>query len=163
VFNGTIWPDVTRLPSIDEPVLRFQPFAVGQVLSVAGGRQIEVLPAQHTVPAVGFAVLGRRGAWVFSGDTGPNAALWQRLRDLPVATVVVETAFRNDEQELARISRHLCPDDLGRELAQLQASADVYITHAKPGELDVVMAEIAGLGLPHRIHALAHGQVIPID
>ena len=55
----------------------------------AGERRIEVLPAKHTVPAVGYAVLGSKGAWVFTGDTGPNPALWQRLASLPVAALVI--------------------------------------------------------------------------
>ena len=55
IFNGVIWPDFTRLPSAEHPLLAFEPFAVGQVLSL-GEHRIEVLPATHTVPA-GFANL----------------------------------------------------------------------------------------------------------
>jgi ribonuclease BN (tRNA processing enzyme) len=163
VFNGAIWPDFTRLPDPAHPVLAFEPVAVGQVLTV-GTRRIEVLPAAHTVPAVGYAVLGSAGAWVFTGDTGPNAALWQRLRSLPVAALVIETAFGDDELALACISRHLCPQQLREELAQLPTAADVFITHIKPGEVEAVMSEIAAMrgSLPvaHRIGALATGQVM---
>jgi ribonuclease BN (tRNA processing enzyme) len=162
IFNGVIWPDFTRLPSAEEPVLRFVPFAVGDVLELAGKR-IEVLSAAHTVPAVGFAVDGgAAGWWVFSGDTGPNAALWQRLRDMRVAQLVIETAFADDERQLARISRHLCPSVLAQELAQLGGSVDVYITHIKPGDIDAVMAEIRALETPHRIHALQAGERMTI-
>jgi len=48
--------------------VRFQAIEVGQQLSVAG-KSVEVLPAVHTVPAVGYAITGERGQWVFSGDT----------------------------------------------------------------------------------------------
>ncbi|MBK6469453.1 MAG: 3',5'-cyclic-nucleotide phosphodiesterase [Betaproteobacteria bacterium] len=161
VFNGVIWPDFTRLPDTTNPVLRFEPVEVGQVLDL-GRRRVEVLPACHTVPAVGYAVLGSQGAWVFTGDTGPNAALWQRLRSLPVAALVIETAFRDDELALARISRHLCPSQLQQELACLQAPADVYITHIKPGEMDTVMAEIDAQRSEHRIQALHAGQVMTL-
>ena len=81
IFNGVIWPDFTRLPSAEAPLLAFEPFAVGEVVAI-GERRIEVLPAVHTVPAVGFAVLAETGAWVFTGDTGPNPALWQRLQSM---------------------------------------------------------------------------------
>lgn len=162
VFNGVIWPDFTRLPTEERPVLRFQPLEVGQVLAL-GARRVEVLPASHTVPAAGFAVLGRRGAWVYTGDTGPNAALWARLATLPVSSLVIETAFRDDERQLAAVSRHLCPAQLGGELAQLAQPTDVYITHIKPGEVDAVMSEIAALPLRHRVHALVSGQQIAID
>ena len=161
LFNGAIWPDFTRLPSAEQPILRLQPFQVGDVLDF-GTRQIEVLPALHTVPAVGFAVLGAQGSWVFTGDTAPNPALWQRLASLNVASLVIETAFRNDEFQLAAVSRHLHPAALGRELQQLQQPATVYITHIKPGELDAVMAEILALDARHPVQALMAGQVMQL-
>ena len=165
VFNGVIWPDFSRLPDAHRPVLDFVPIEMGQVLEFKS-RRIEVLPAVHTVPAVGFAVLDARapgrGAWVFSGDTGPNPALWARLAQMRVATLVIETAFGDEEIEIARVSRHLSPALLGRELAQLDQPADIYITHIKPGELDVVMAEIGRLDTPHRIRQLVAGQVMQV-
>lgn len=160
VFNGVIWPDFTRLPSVEHPVLALVPFAVGDVLPLAG-RRFEVLPAAHTVPAVGFAALeSDGGAWVYTGDTGPNPALWARLAQMDVRMLVIETAFRNDESALARLSQHLCPTTLESELAGLQHPTDVYITHIKPGELETVMAEIALQQGIHRVHALSSGQCL---
>ncbi len=158
IFNGVIWPDFTRLPSAEHPVLELVPFALGDVIDV-GRRRIEVLSASHTVPAVGFAVDGgASGHWVYTGDTGPNPALWARLREIKVAHLVIETAFSDEERQLAYISRHLCPAALGHELALLEGSVDVHITHIKPGEMDAVMSEIGRLDSPHRIHALSAGQ-----
>ena len=165
VFNGVIWPDFSRLPDARNPVLKFVPISVGQRLEL-GARQVEVLPAAHTVPAVGFALRAAPAAdapaWVYSGDTGPNPALWERLAQMRVATLVIETAFGDEEIELARISRHLSPALLGAELARFKQPADVFITHIKPGELDVVMAEIGRLDTPHRIRQLAAGQVMRV-
>ena len=160
IFNGFIWPDFTRLPSAEQPVLELVPFAIGDVLHL-NGKRIEVLSASHTVPAVGFAVDGgAAGWWVYSGDTGPNPLLWQRLASMKVAHLVIETAFGDEEKALAHISQHLCPASLGAELAQLGGSIDVHITHIKPGEMDAVMIEIGRLGTPHRINALSAGQVM---
>jgi ribonuclease BN (tRNA processing enzyme) len=165
IFNGTIWPDFTRLPSAEHPVLELVPVEQGQRF-VLGGRTVEVLSASHTVPACGFAVEGTDGWWVYTGDTGPNPALWQRLRGIKVAHLVIETAFGDDERQLAGISRHLCPAVLGHELQQLggplNASVNVFITHIKPGEMDAVMAEIRLLGTPHTVQPLAVGQVLRI-
>lgn len=160
VLNGIIWPDFTRLPSVEAPVLALRPLQVGDVVEVAG-RRIEVLSAAHTVPAVGYAVYSGEGAWVFTGDTGPNPALWQRLAQLKLRALVIETAFRDDEHELAAISGHLCPATLGQELARLPSNGyDVYITHIKPGEVDAVMSEIGAFGDGHRVQALRSGQVL---
>jgi ribonuclease BN (tRNA processing enzyme) len=157
VFNGVIWPDFSRLPDAKNPVLRFVPLAVGETLRL-GRHTLEVLPARHTVPAVGYAVHGSEGAWVFTGDTGPNPALWQRLASMRVAALVIETAFSDEEHVLAGISRHLNPRRLQRELELLAGCVDVWITHIKPGEVDAVMSEIAAQGSRHRIGALVTGQ-----
>jgi ribonuclease BN (tRNA processing enzyme) len=160
IFNGVIWPDFTRLPSAEHPMLALEPFAVGDTLEL-NGKRIEIISAAHTVPAVGFAVDGgTAGWWVFTGDTGPNPALWERLARMKVAHLVIETAFSDDERQLARISRHLCPAALGHELQQLAGSVDVHITHIKPGERAAVMEEIGKLGSPHKIRALEIGDVM---
>jgi ribonuclease BN (tRNA processing enzyme) len=159
IFNGVIWPDFTRLPSVNAPALRLQPFKIGQVLQLTG-RHIEVLPASHTVPAVGFAVKGEKGHWVFTGDTGPNPTLWQRLRSMPIAHLVIETAFSNEEHALAELSQHLCPRTLGEELAHLSGSVQVHITHIKPGEGSAVMAQVRQLQTAHRVSPLEVGQVL---
>jgi ribonuclease BN (tRNA processing enzyme) len=158
-----IWPDFTRLPSPEAPVLAFVPFGVGDVLELAG-RRLEVLPASHTVPAVGFAVWRSADsparAWVFTGDTGPHAELWERLRSIDIRSLVIETAFRDEEQDLAERSAHLHPARLMIELAQLVRPTDVYITHIKPGEVDAVMSEISAHTTPHRLRALVAGDVL---
>jgi ribonuclease BN (tRNA processing enzyme) len=159
IFNNVIWPDFTRLPSAEQPVLAFRRFDVGDVLDL-GGRHVEVLSALHTVPGCGFAVIPRTGgAWVFTGDTAPNPALWARLKTLPVDSLVIETAFSDEEHSLAELSRHLSPSMLARELAQLDSQdTEVFITHIKPGEVERVMREIAHAGLRHRFSALQPGQ-----
>lgn len=159
IFNGVIWPDFTRLPSEKQPVLRLVPFQVGQKLSLAG-KTFEVLSAAHTVPAVGFGLEGRDGWWVYTGDTGPNPALWKRLAALKVEHLVIETAFSDEEHHLAQLSRHLHPAALGEELARLDRSARVHITHIKPSEFAAVMAEVARLDMRHRLSALQAGDVI---
>lgn len=164
IFNNVIWPDFTRLPSAEAPVLAFERFDVGDVLTLAG-RCIEVLPAAHTVPAVGFAVLPASGAaWVFTGDTGPNPALWARLRTMKVGTLVIETAFSDDERAVAELSRHLCPSTLGRELRQLADSdTQVLITHVKPGEVAAVMAEVGAGAHAQHVRALCAGERLNLD
>jgi ribonuclease BN (tRNA processing enzyme) len=160
IFNNVIWPDFTRLPDAKRPALELIPFAVGDSL-VLGGKHIEVMSAAHTVPAVGFGIDGGAAGWlIYTGDTGPNPVLWQRLKQLKIAHLVIETAFSNEESELARLSKHLCPSELGQQLARLAGCVDVHITHIKPGEIDAVMAEIGQIGTTHRIHALHAGQTI---
>jgi ribonuclease BN (tRNA processing enzyme) len=164
IFNGVIWPDFTRLPSAEEPLLEFVPFAIGDNLAF-GSRRVEVLPAEHTVPAVGFAVTGPQpnpGAWVFTGDTGPNPALWRRLTGMRIAHLVIETAFGDEEQQLARVSAHLCPTTLAQELGRLEGEVEVHITHIKPGEVEAVMGQIEDQRLSHRVGSLRAGDAFAL-
>ena len=159
IFNGTIWPDFSHLPSNHAPFMCYAPLATGQQLEL-NGITVEALPAVHTVPAVGYALRGSTGWWVFSGDTGPNPALWQRLNGMDVAMLVIETAFSNQEQELAQRSQHLAPSMLMHELAQWrsQRHCPIYITHTKPLETDRIIEEIHGLGVaPSAQPASRHG------
>jgi ribonuclease BN (tRNA processing enzyme) len=164
LFNNRLWPDFSRLPSAEYPVLRFVPFETGDTLDLAG-RRIEVLSARHSVPAVGFAVHARtpgRGAWVFSGDTGPNPELWARLAQFPVAHIVIETAFSEAEAALARTSGHHSPGSLAAELALAPADARLYITHIKPGEIDAVMTGLRGLRQERPLMELLKGDTFEL-
>lgn len=147
IFNNIIWPDFSSIPSAASPFMRFCPLHVGEQRATAGV-VVEALPAVHTVPAVGYAVRGqdRKEWWVFSGDTERNPAFWGRVNELPVAMLVMETAFSERESALARRSLHLSPQSLLAELRQFnQRRCPVYITHTKPAETDIIMGEIRDL------------------
>ena len=169
VFNNVIWPDFSRIPTADKPFIEFQEIQVGQLLEI-GGKVIEVLPAVHTVPAVGYAVSRAAGkpSWVFTGDTERNPAFWRRVNAMNVAALVIETAFSNREKELARKSLHLSPHALAEELDCIDKgkSFPIFITHTKPAETDLIMAEIQrfdqtqpfGPNVSHDIRWLRAGQ-----
>lgn len=156
LFNDVLWPDFTRLPDPDRPILELMPIECSQNLMIAG-KQIEVLPALHTVPAVGYAVDTPSGWWVYTGDTGPNPALWHALGKRQIAQLVIETAFSDDELALAQASKHLSPTLLAGELGRLSSGVSIAITHIKPGEISAVLGQIAALGIPHPVRALRTG------
>ncbi len=171
IFNNLIWPDFSTIPSAEKPLMAWSPFEVGQVLHV-GAQRIEVLPAVHTVPAVGFAANSPSGHWVFTGDTERNPALWQRLKQLPVAMLIIETAFSDRERDLARRSLHLAPSTLAQELDQIDPGQHfpIYITHTKPAETGLIMEEIQRFDeqpsrpgdVRHDIRWLSAGQVFEL-
>jgi ribonuclease BN (tRNA processing enzyme) len=167
VFNNVIWPDFSRIPTADAPFIQFNEIQVGQTLTL-GGKQIEVLPAVHTVPAAGYAVNSGHGSWVFTGDTERNPAFWRRVNQMNVAALVIETAFSNREKDLARRSLHLSPNALADELDCIDKgkSFPIYITHTKPAETELIMSEIQkfdqtqpfGPNVAHDIRWLRAGQ-----
>jgi ribonuclease BN (tRNA processing enzyme) len=142
LFNWAIWPDFSEIPSAEAPFMRYQEIEVGKKISLSR-RDITPIPARHTVPAVGYHLDSGAASLVFTGDTGPNDALWRVVNRIAnLKYLIIETAFSNKERHLAEISRHLCPATLAEELAKLEVDAEIYITHLKPGEIEPTMLEI---------------------
>ena len=171
IFNNVIWPDFTCIPTPQDPFISFHEIRIGQTLQF-GDKLVEVLPAVHTVPAVGYAVTAGNGCWVFTGDTERNPALWERVNQLNVAMLVIETAFSNREKDLARRSLHLSPTVLAKELDCIAKGKNypIYITHTKPAETEQIMEEIQrfdqtqpfGPNVTHDIRWLRAGQEFEI-
>ncbi len=142
LFNWAIWPDFSEIPSPEAPFLKYETLELGEAWQL-GGRTITAIPALHTVPAVGYHLDSGAASLVFTGDTGPNEALWKVVNHIAnLKILIIETAFSNKEQRLAEMSRHLCPNTLAEELKKLERNAEIYITHMKPGEIEPTMLEI---------------------
>lgn len=142
LFNWATWPDFSEIPSPESPFMVFSTINVGEAV-VIDGRKIVPLPADHTVPAVAYQIDSGRTSLVFSGDTGPCPELWQAINQIDnLKYLIVECAFSDREKKLALMSKHLCPSLLMEELAQLQRDAEVFITHLKPGQIELTMQEI---------------------
>lgn len=142
IFNWAIWPDFTEIPNADTPFMRFCPIEMGKTTTL-DGRGVTAIPADHTVPAVAYHLDSGLGSLVFSGDTGVCNPFWKavnRVRNLKY--LIVECAFSNREQRLATVSKHLCPSLLASELLKLERECEIYITHLKPGQIELTMEEI---------------------
>jgi ribonuclease BN (tRNA processing enzyme) len=161
LFNWHIWPDFTQIPSPEQPALCFAEIGVGLSMDLGRGRTITPLPANHIVPAVGYALDSGAQTLVFTGDTGACDGLWQVLNQVNnLRYVIVETAFPDREERLAALARHLCPRLLAGQLEQLKRPAEIYITHLKAGEGETIMREVAGRAAHWNPRALRRGQVI---
>jgi ribonuclease BN (tRNA processing enzyme) len=115
IFNWLIWPDFTVIPTPEQPFLRFVTIKLGETIRL-GNRKITVLPAVHTVPAVGYQIDSGAACLVFTGDTMTNDALWRQLNDIVnLRYLIIETAFANRDIDLAKLSRRFPVRD-GRTL-----------------------------------------------
>lgn len=159
VFNWEIWPDFSQIPNLHQPVLRYERIVLGETLDM-GGRRITPLPANHVVPAVGFQLDSGKASLVYSGDTTTCDALWEAVNHIGnLEYLIVETAFSNAEKELAVISKHLCPSLLGEELRKLTLDPKIYVTHLKPGEVELTMQEVSESVQGFMPKMLQNGQV----
>jgi ribonuclease BN (tRNA processing enzyme) len=93
---------------------------------------------------VGFRLDSGASSLVFSGDTTVSDALWDEVNRINnLRYLIIETAFSNAEKDLAVLSKHLCPSMLADELRKLKHKPEIYITHLKPGEIELTMQEIS--------------------
>ncbi len=159
IFNWKIWPDFTHIPNPQQPLMRFQAIALGNTVTL-NGRKITPLPANHVVPAVGFQLDSGAASLVYTGDTTTNDAFWKVVNRIDnMRYLIIETAFSNAEKDLAVLSKHLCPNLLAEELLKLQGSPEVYITHLKPGEVELTMQEVLDCVQGRQPQMLQNGQV----
>lgn len=162
IFNWKIWPDFTEIPSAETPFMHFCPIVLGELL-VFGDRRIKVLPAVHTVPAVGYLLDSGRSSLAFSGDTCENEALWNELNEVDnLRHLIIETAFPDSQRQLALASRHLCPTMLASELAKLTRPVEVFVTHLKPGHIEETMLEIENVAAAYRPRMLQNNQIFDL-
>ena len=133
VFNGRLWPDFTRLPTRQHPVLEIRPFTAGQRFRV-GRYALRSVPVHHPVESVGFVLSDGKASIAVSGDTGPTQVFWKRVNAVRgLRALLVEMSFPNALQELADLSGHLTPNTLARELAKVKRNGyPVYLYHLKP-------------------------------
>jgi cAMP phosphodiesterase len=167
IFNWKVWPDFNLIPDIAQPLLLYNEVKLGETITLKG-RKFTPLPANHVIPAVGYHVDSGEASLVFTGDTTTCDALWVEVNKIEnLKYLIIETAFSNNELELAKLAKHLCPSLLVAELGKLdvsnmQQALEIYITHLKPGEGKSIMQEIADSHLNLPIQALRKNQLLTL-
>ena len=155
IFNNIIWPDFSRLPSADRPVMTFNILSPNEHCELKG-RNFEMIPVNHIVPGAGYRVSGKTGVFVFSGDTTSNDTLWQALNAGDrLDVLMVEAAFANKDIDLCRRAGHYCPQLLGEDILKLKHDPDIYISHTKPGEEQNIFAECQQAMPERNLHLLS--------
>ncbi|WP_018873305.1 3',5'-cyclic-nucleotide phosphodiesterase [Thioalkalivibrio sp. ALJ16] len=144
VFNWVIWPDFTRLPRPDQPLVRLASVQPDQTIHL-DHRELRVLPARHTVPAVGYCVSSHDGAaFAFSGDTTSSRRLWPALNALPnLDLLMIETGLPDEMEGMADLAKHYTPQNLREDLALLEHRPRIAITHLKPGHEQAIRQQLA--------------------
>jgi cAMP phosphodiesterase len=156
LFNWAIWPDFATIPDADNPILRWEPLRPGVGVEL-GGRTITAHPVHHAVEAVGYLVGNRDTRFLFTGDMAATPALWNKMRQVPLAKVIVDCSFSNAEAALATVSGHFCPQALIDDIHDMPISTEFLIYHLKPGQEDLIMHELEGNAEGRSFRALKCG------
>jgi len=140
VFNDTVWPDFARIPRPEAPVLRYREL-IEDVEQRVGDLWVTPVSVDHVVPTTGFILHDGSSGILYSGDTGPTAALWKAARGLRgLKAIILECAFPNRHRALAERAKHLTPDLIRNELDKMPPDVPVWVFHVKP-QFEVEVAE----------------------
>lgn len=162
LFNDVIWPDFTRLPTPDNPMLRWHVTSPGDTISI-GHRDFYAVDVMHTVPSLGFTVQNSGGAFAVSGDTRTNETLWPVLNacdDLRV--LVIEVSFPDEMASLAIEAGHYTPKTLTADLARLNHSPEIWLTGMKPGEEQRILQQVTDAAPDRDIRMLSAGTILTV-
>ena len=156
LMNGVIWPDFTKIPTPQAPVLYYREIVPEEEFQV-GAYSVQARLVNHTVPAVGYRVSRGGTSLLYTGDTGPTDRIWELARDL--AALVIEVSFPSDMEELALVTGHLTPALLGKELKKLaKLPPRILVTHLKPQYYHRIKQELHALRIP-AVELLQDGNV----
>ena len=160
VFNNVLWPDFSKIPHPDVPVVKFRTL-IEDVEQRVSDVWVTPVAVSHTVPA-GFILHDGTSGVIYSGDTGPTEALWQAARNLRgLRAVILECAFPNRLGPLAQVAKHMTPSLIRRELEKLPPDLPVWIFHVKPQFHEEIAEELARID-PRRVSILEQDRTYTI-
>jgi len=159
LFNWKLWPDFFNLGGAEPTVLESNIHTVGELIKT-DQCELQMLPANHSVPAVGYLVRSSSGgSLAFSGDSTSNDQLWETLnQQSDLDHLIIECSYTDAEQELSIKAKHYCSSSLAEDLKKLKLRPDIYLTHLKPGAEDEIVAEVQKLVPDRSVKALRNGQ-----
>ena len=159
VFNDNVYPKFAALRNQHGPVMKYVPFEVGQELAV-GHLRVTAVEVNHIVPTVGLVVSDGKSTVAFSSDTAETDELWQLINRAPrLDALFIEASFPNSMRELAKASKHLTPEMVGKELGKLNHNGcDILAVHLKPAHRETLIKELADLGI-EKLQVMEAGRV----
>ena len=157
VFNWSVYPRFSELKNDHGSVMEYRVFHQGIDFSIEE-LTFRPLEVNHKVPCSGFVVSDGSVSIAITGDTADMDGFWDAVYELNLTALLIECAFPNELAELAEMSRHLTPISLANELKKFRnANCDVFVVNLKPSYRDVILKQIADLGLSN-IAALEAGK-----
>jgi cAMP phosphodiesterase len=162
LFNDVIWPDFARLPSPENPMLRYRVCSPGDTFTI-DRRNFYAVDVMHSVPSLGFTVQNSGGVFAVSGDTKSNETLWPVLNACDeLKVLVIEVSFPDEMENLAAEAGHYCPRTLTRDLERLRHDPEIWLTGMKPGEESRILRQVLRAAPDKNIQMLSRGTVLTV-
>jgi len=159
LINWSIYPRFSELSNAHGPVLQYQRFGVAEPFKV---KHLEFQPIEvnHKVPSTGFLVSNGNSTIALSGDTAEMDGFWKLINSTPdISAILVECAFPDELEELARVSHHLTPARLKGELEKCGKDCPIYVVNLKPMFRNTILDQLSKLDGGAEVKALEVGKV----
>ncbi|MBD64274.1 MAG: 3',5'-cyclic-nucleotide phosphodiesterase [Halobacteriovoraceae bacterium] len=153
LFNDTIWPDFSVLPTEKNPTIQFNEIDNEKEI-ILGDYKVVPVHVQHPGDAYGFIVEKGDVAILFTQDTAATDRIWEvgkKYKNLKA--IFTEVSFPNHLQTVADLSDHHSPQTMKEELKKMPKDVPVYLGHLKPNYQEQLIQEITDLGEP-RLHIM---------
>ena len=162
LFNDVIWPDFTKLPDEQNPLLQFKICSPGETVRI-GHRNFHAVDVNHSVPSLGYTVQNSGGVFAVSGDTKTNETLWPALNSCDdLRVLVIEVSFPDEQEALATTAGHYCPSTMCRDLERLKHDPEIWLTGMKPGQEERILRQVIDAAPDKNIQMLARGTIINV-
>lgn len=148
LLNDEIWPDFTKLPSKENPTLRFHEFITEKSFELDG---YTITPVEVNHPAGGHGFIIEKGgaSVVFTQDTGPTDRIWEIAKLRPnLKGIFTEVSFPNHLMQVAIDSFHHTPSTMLEEIKKMPSEVPIFLGHLKPNFQDKLFEEINALNEP---------------
>jgi cAMP phosphodiesterase len=148
VFNNVVWPDFTKLPDPEGPIIKLESIDTDISFGV-DGYMVTAYEVNHTVPAVAYVIEDKKGKrLLYMGDSGPNETTWNAFNETEkqIHGAIIGVSLPNRYKDKALLTGHLTPELLKIELDKMKnLPRTIYITHAKPMYKETVREELLKL------------------
>ena len=159
VMNGVIWPDFSKLPSKDSPVLQYEELKEKQSLEVDG---VAITPCFlfKNFCDFGYFLDDGNSSLLYTSDIGADAELsiGGRVPD----SIIIEVSFPDENRELALMTGHLTPGLMMEMIEKLpEMPKNIFVSHFKTYFKKQIIDQLNSLGIPN-LKILSDGDVLKL-
>lgn len=160
VFNWDIYPDFRKISSDGHAAIKFSIMEPETTVSL-GSRNFTAIPVEHSIPTVGYHLNSGTGSLVVATDMTVSDTFWPVVNAIDnLRYLLIETAYQEARLDLCKITGHLCPSLLEKELRKLEQPVEICIVHTKPSAKQKILKEVAALDVNFDIRFLSDGDVL---
>lgn len=146
IFNNCIWPDFSRIPSVEQPVISWHTIKP-ELTEHLDGYEVTAIRVDHTVAAVGYLVRNNGRSVLYTGDTGPTQRIWHYAAGVDM--LITEVSLPNGYEDECRKIGHLTPKMLSEQLTEVKTPPKlILVMHLKPHFAEQLQSELYALGIP---------------